>query len=232
MESTDTHFTSRTLSVILCCTKKKKANQWRRRERDTVDWPLSDTNYVLSAIIREISAPSLQYDDNTRTGKELSSGVTSGTVWAGRTLPLRFMIYLNLFFIIIIFIFTVFCSSWMLLSQFLSSWDICLRGIEMFKCAIMLYWNTVIWRNYRIKLHLNRIRLLYVWFSSFQINNISTNCITFYGLLKEPKVVCKNNNNKKDKTKIKKKVTKNKPHILSSIFEDLRWHWRLLHFKN
>lgn len=155
MESTDTHFTSRTLSVILCCRKKKE-----ERAIDTVDWPLCDTNYVLSAIIREIRAPSFQYDNNTRTGQELSNGVTSGTVWAGRTSPLRFMIYLNLFLMIIIFIFTVFCSSWMLLSQFLSSWDICLRGIEMFKCAIMLYWNT--WRNYRIKLHLNRVRLLYV----------------------------------------------------------------------
>lgn len=79
MESTDTHFTSRTLSVILCCTTKRERQREQigeGGERGTVDWPLSDTNYVLSAIIREISAPSLQRDNNTRTGKELSSGVT------------------------------------------------------------------------------------------------------------------------------------------------------------
>lgn len=93
MERTDTHFTSRTLSVILCCTRKDRGREGEkdreseqiREGADTVDWPLSDTNYVLSAIIREISAPFLQYDNNTRTGKELSSRVTPGTVWAGRT---------------------------------------------------------------------------------------------------------------------------------------------------
>lgn len=105
---TDTHFTSRTLSVILCCRGGKcsfcewwKSWCYHKNDRICLKRTFKDWTYFITEITSMHQSQWLRKMCEVKESKP-----------------------------------TFFCSSWMFCSQFLSSWEICLSDTTTFKSHI------------------------------------------------------------------------------------------------